>query len=252
MLSGRRAFHGTSPMDVVSSTLLANPPATESNVLLDELIDSCLAKQPEARMQSSAACSFVLTRIANRNQRTLRDAGGVTRIAVVPVESVSTREPRRSGAAVRKACATQKWPFNATRQASPPRSVLRSRSTRRGVIRRPSAHSRRTRSRASLDHGAGPARLRVHLGRSTGAGRRAVDLRRDGRESRVDVGVGLGILARGSSRAGRRGLDILRRKRERNALPAIALAWCCANLGRADEAVRWLDHAIRERCFELV
>lgn len=46
--------------------------------------------------------------------------------------------------------------------------------------------------------------------------------------------------------------DILCRRREQHALPAIALAWCCANLGRVDEAFEWLDHAVRERCLELV
>jgi eukaryotic-like serine/threonine-protein kinase len=45
--------------------------------------------------------------------------------------------------------------------------------------------------------------------------------------------------------------NLLQRRKE-EIVPAICLAWCCASLGRTDEAFQWLQHAVRERCVELV
>ena len=44
----------------------------------------------------------------------------------------------------------------------------------------------------------------------------------------------------------------LRTRRDTNGLPSICLAWCCANLGKPDQAFEWLEQATRERCLELV
>ncbi len=44
----------------------------------------------------------------------------------------------------------------------------------------------------------------------------------------------------------------LLQRREEGIVPAVCLAWCCASLGRTDEAFHWLQHAVRERCVELV
>ena len=44
----------------------------------------------------------------------------------------------------------------------------------------------------------------------------------------------------------------LQKRRDREPICALCLAWCCANLGRREEAFDWLDQSMRERCLELV
>ena len=85
MVAGHRAFHGGSPIDVVSSTLVSQPPELPSHFLLNEVIRLCLTKETDRRIQSCSDLLFVLNLVSRRTSRNLRDAPGVTRVAVLPV-----------------------------------------------------------------------------------------------------------------------------------------------------------------------
>ena len=87
MVTGRRAFHGSSPIDVVTSTLVSQPPELPSQFLLNEVIRLCLAKETDRRIQSCSDLLFVLNLVSRRVNRNLREVPGVTRIAVLPVHS---------------------------------------------------------------------------------------------------------------------------------------------------------------------
>jgi serine/threonine protein kinase/Tol biopolymer transport system component len=65
MLSGRRAFHGDSPVDTMSAILREDPPdlsATNRNVspALERLVDHCLVKDPDDRFHSARDLAFAL------------------------------------------------------------------------------------------------------------------------------------------------------------------------------------------------
>jgi tetratricopeptide (TPR) repeat protein/TolB-like protein len=92
MLSGRRAFKGDSSLEVVSNTLVAHPPELELPLLLSESIRKCLAKEAEARFQSCGDLLFMLNLVGRRNNRNLREVPGITRIAVLLVETSSGSE----------------------------------------------------------------------------------------------------------------------------------------------------------------
>jgi tetratricopeptide (TPR) repeat protein len=44
----------------------------------------------------------------------------------------------------------------------------------------------------------------------------------------------------------------LLQRRRQELVPQVSLAACAANLGRADEAIDWLQRAVRDRCLELI
>jgi serine/threonine protein kinase/Tfp pilus assembly protein PilF len=102
MMTGHRAFHGSSPIDVVSSTLVSQPPELPSHFLLNEIIRLCLAKETDRRVQSCGDLLFALNLVSRRTSRNLREAPGVTRVAVLPVHisSGGDRHIERSVSAI--------------------------------------------------------------------------------------------------------------------------------------------------------
>ena len=69
MLTGKRAFEGTSDASVIAAIMRADPPAIaatqpQTPPLLDHLVRSCLAKDPQRRWQSAADAMRQLTWIA--------------------------------------------------------------------------------------------------------------------------------------------------------------------------------------------
>jgi eukaryotic-like serine/threonine-protein kinase len=69
MLSGKRAFHGDSPADTMSSILKEEPPdltATGRNIspALERIVQHCLEKSPEARFHSASDIAFDLEHLS--------------------------------------------------------------------------------------------------------------------------------------------------------------------------------------------
>ena len=78
MLTGKKAFAGTSDVRVIAAILRADPPAVSASQpltppLLDHLVKTCLAKEPHERWQSAADVMRQLTWVA--------DAGVSSRVA---------------------------------------------------------------------------------------------------------------------------------------------------------------------------
>src|SRR5271166_6093783 len=69
MLSGKRAFHGDTPADTMSSILKEDPPElqeTNRNVppALERIVQHCLEKNPEARFHSASDIAFDLEHLS--------------------------------------------------------------------------------------------------------------------------------------------------------------------------------------------
>ena len=69
MLSGKRAFHGDTPADTMSSILKEDPPElTETNrnvsPALERIVQHCLEKNPESRFHSASDIAFDLEHLS--------------------------------------------------------------------------------------------------------------------------------------------------------------------------------------------
>ncbi len=69
MLTGKRAFHGDSPVETMSAILKEDPPEVSQSVAglspaLDRILRHCLEKNPEARFQSARDLAFDLEMIS--------------------------------------------------------------------------------------------------------------------------------------------------------------------------------------------
>jgi eukaryotic-like serine/threonine-protein kinase len=81
MLSGKRAFHGETPADTMSSILKEDPPElgeTNRNVspALERIVQHCLEKNPEARFHSASDIAFDLEHLSGLSGSTARVAAG--------------------------------------------------------------------------------------------------------------------------------------------------------------------------------
>ena len=90
MLSGKRAFHGDTPADTMSSILKEDPPdlsETNRNVspALERIVQHCLEKKPEARFHSASDIAFDLEHLSGIS-------GSTSKIKTAPVE---VERPRR-------------------------------------------------------------------------------------------------------------------------------------------------------------
>jgi eukaryotic-like serine/threonine-protein kinase len=84
MLSGKRAFHGDTPADTMSSILKEDPPElneTNRNVspALERIVQHCLEKNPESRFHSASDIAFDLEHLSGLS-------GSSARIATAGVE----------------------------------------------------------------------------------------------------------------------------------------------------------------------
>ena len=87
MLAGKRAFHGDTPADTMSSILKEDPPElnqTNGTVspALERIVQHCLEKNPEARFHSASDIAFDLEHLSGIS-------GSATKVA--PVEDVRPR-----------------------------------------------------------------------------------------------------------------------------------------------------------------
>jgi WD40 repeat protein len=87
MLSGKRAFHGDTAADTMSSILKEDPPdlsATNRNVspALERIVQHCLEKSPEARFHAASDIAFDLEHLSGVSGTTAR---------TTPVEAVGPR-----------------------------------------------------------------------------------------------------------------------------------------------------------------
>ncbi len=83
MLSGKRAFHGETPADTMSSILKEEPPElseTNRNVspALERIVHHCLEKSPEARFHSASDIAFDLEDLSGLSGSTARVAAAGT------------------------------------------------------------------------------------------------------------------------------------------------------------------------------
>ncbi|MBZ5720772.1 MAG: protein kinase [Acidobacteriia bacterium] len=77
MLSGKRAFHGDTPADTMSSILKEDPPElaeTNRNVspALERIVHHCLEKNPEARFHSASDIAFDLEHLSGVSSTTAK------------------------------------------------------------------------------------------------------------------------------------------------------------------------------------
>jgi Tol biopolymer transport system component len=77
MLSGKRAFHGDTPADTMSSILKEDPPdLTETNrnvsPALERIVQHCLEKNPEARFHSARDIAFDLDQLSGISSTTAK------------------------------------------------------------------------------------------------------------------------------------------------------------------------------------
>ncbi len=87
MLSGKRAFHGDTPADTMSSILKEEPAElseTNRNIspALERIVHHCLEKNPEARFHSASDIGFDLEHLSGISGSTAR---------IAPIETVKTR-----------------------------------------------------------------------------------------------------------------------------------------------------------------
>lgn len=83
MLSGKRAFHGDTPADTMSSILKEDPPElneTNRNVspALERIVQHCLEKNPESRFHSASDIAFDLEHLSGVSGSTARLAAAGT------------------------------------------------------------------------------------------------------------------------------------------------------------------------------
>jgi WD40 repeat protein len=88
MLSGKRAFHGDTPADTMSSILKEDPPElseTNRNVspALERIVQHCLEKNPESRFHSASDIAFDLEHLSGLSGSTARLATAGTGIGKV-------------------------------------------------------------------------------------------------------------------------------------------------------------------------
>jgi Tol biopolymer transport system component len=81
MLSGKRAFHGATPADTMSSILKEDPPElseTNRNVspALERIVQHCLEKNPESRFHSASDIAFDLEHLSGLSGSSARVAAG--------------------------------------------------------------------------------------------------------------------------------------------------------------------------------
>ena len=81
MLSGKRAFHGETPADTMSSILKEDPPElseTNRNVspALERIVQHCLEKNPESRFHSASDIAFDLEHLSGLSGSAARVAAG--------------------------------------------------------------------------------------------------------------------------------------------------------------------------------
>jgi len=86
MLSGKRAFHGDTPADTMSSILKEDPPElseTNRNVspALERIVQHCLEKNPESRFHSASDIAFDLEHLSGLSGSTARVATAGTGVA---------------------------------------------------------------------------------------------------------------------------------------------------------------------------
>jgi hypothetical protein len=77
MLSGKRAFHGSTPADTMSSILKEDPPdLSETNrsvsPALERIVQHCLEKNPESRFHSASDIAFDLEHLSGLSGSTAR------------------------------------------------------------------------------------------------------------------------------------------------------------------------------------
>ncbi len=77
MLSGKRAFHGSTPADTMSSILKEEPPdltATNRNIspALERIVQHCLEKNPESRFHSARDIAFDLDQLSGVSSTTAK------------------------------------------------------------------------------------------------------------------------------------------------------------------------------------
>ena len=106
MLSGKRAFHGNTPADTMSSILKEDPPElTETNrnisPALERIVQHCLEKNPESRFHSASDIAFDLEHLSGLS-------GSAARVATAGVGSSNSPSRRRllTGVAVGLALAS--------------------------------------------------------------------------------------------------------------------------------------------------
>jgi eukaryotic-like serine/threonine-protein kinase len=93
MLSGKRAFHGDTPADTMSSILKEDPPElneTNRNVspALERIVQHCLEKNPESRFHSASDIAFDLEHLSGLS-------GSAARVATAGVDSRNVRSRRK-------------------------------------------------------------------------------------------------------------------------------------------------------------
>jgi eukaryotic-like serine/threonine-protein kinase len=93
MLSGKRAFHGDTPADTMSSILKEDPPdlaETNRNVspALERIVQHCLEKNPESRFHSASDIAFDLEHLSGLS-------GSTARVAAGSGASLAMGQPRR-------------------------------------------------------------------------------------------------------------------------------------------------------------
>jgi eukaryotic-like serine/threonine-protein kinase len=81
MLTGKRAFHGATPADTMSSILKEDPPElseTNRNVspALERIVQHCLEKNPESRFHSASDIAFDLEHLSGLSGSSARVAAG--------------------------------------------------------------------------------------------------------------------------------------------------------------------------------
>jgi eukaryotic-like serine/threonine-protein kinase len=87
MLSGKRAFHGETPADTMSSILKEDPPElneTNRNVspALERIVQHCLEKNPESRFHSASDIAFDLEHLSGISGSTARLAAASTGVTL--------------------------------------------------------------------------------------------------------------------------------------------------------------------------
>jgi serine/threonine protein kinase/tetratricopeptide (TPR) repeat protein len=92
LVSGDQPFKGDNDIDVISATLLTSPPPLSTDILLWEIIQRCLQREPSARFQSLSDVLFVLHQIGRRAERRFRDSPTSKRIAVLRTNITTTDE----------------------------------------------------------------------------------------------------------------------------------------------------------------
>src|SRR5208282_4333442 len=93
MLSGKRAFHGETPADTMSSILKEDPPdlnETNRNVspALERIVQHCLEKNPESRFHSASDIAFDLEHLSGLS-------GSAARVAAAGVDSRNVQSRRK-------------------------------------------------------------------------------------------------------------------------------------------------------------